>query len=111
MMTYEEVVAKAEKHVKKRAPKTFLDRVAVQFNVRHERPFYLELNQGTVSVHPYEYYDHDVMVAATAEQIDDILTGRMDAIEAIRKGEIRAEGNIRRLEILNNILFSDKKGA
>lgn len=110
-MTYEEVVAKAEKHVKKRAPKAFLDHVAVQFNVRHERPFYLELNQGTVNVQPYEYYDHDVMVVATAEQIDDILTGRMDALEAVKSGKIRAEGNVRRLEILNTILFSDKKGA
>ena len=110
-MTYEEVVEKARKHVLKRAPKTFLDHVAVQFNVKHERPFYLELNQGTVNVQPYEYYDHDVMVAATAEQIDDILTGRMDALKAVESGEIRAEGNVRRLEIMNHILFQEQKRA
>ncbi|MCR5640274.1 MAG: SCP2 sterol-binding domain-containing protein [Lachnospiraceae bacterium] len=110
-MTYEEVVEKAKRHVQKRAPKAFLDHVAVQFNVRHERPFYLELNQGKVNIQADEYYDHDVMIAATAEQIDDILTGRLDAMEAIEDGRIRAEGNIRRLEILNNILFRNQQGA
>ena len=105
-MTYEELVAQVQAGASKMDAKTITDHLAVQFNVEGEAEgaFYLEISSGHISVEPYEYYDHDVVVIASAKQILDIFSGKLDPAKALEQGKIKAEGNGGRLGLLNEII-------
>lgn len=105
-MTYEELVAQVQACASKMDAKTITDHLAVQFNVEGEAEgaFYLEISSGHISVEPYEYYDHDVVVIASAKQILDIFGGKLDPAKALSQGKIKAEGNGGRLGLLNEII-------
>ena len=73
-MTYEEIVYKVQKQVIK--SKTKADQhIAVQFNIvgEGEGAFYIEIDDGRISVQPYEYYDRDAVVYVDAETLFDVL--------------------------------------
>ena len=105
-MTYEELVAQVQACASKMDAKAITDHLAVQFNVEGEAEgaFYLEISSGHISVEPYEYYDHDVVVIATAKQVLDIFTGKLDPAKALYQGKIKAEGNGSRIGLLNEII-------
>ena len=60
-MTYEDLVAFIGKNVKKTEAKKIKNHIAVEFDIygEGEGAFYVEVNEGAVSVEPYEYYDRD----------------------------------------------------
>ena len=95
-MNYEEVVEEARKLVSKADASGIQDHLAVQFNVtgEGEGKFYLELKDGKVSVEPFDYNDRDILVTADAKSILDMMSGKLDIVNAYLTHKISAEGNL-----------------
>ncbi len=86
-MTYEEIVKK----VTTAAKKAKVDKnvtVAYQVDIIEEGhgAFYIKVENGTVDVEPYEYYDNDAKIIATAEQIIDLTKGKVNPIDLYHTG-------------------------
>ena len=66
-----------------------------QLNVLGEESgiFYVEIKDGNLFIEPYEYYDRDVMLTATAEVFDDIIDGKLDSVKAFTKHKLKVEGD------------------
>ena len=76
--------------------------VAFQFNVEGEAEgiFYLEIADGKVNVEPYEYYDRDIVIVTSAENLLKMLTGKLTPRVAYTNGQIKVYGDTRQLENL-----------
>ena len=109
-MTYEELVKQVKEAYEGVDASKLNDHVAFQFNVTGEAEgaFYLEIADGNVSVEPYEYYDRDVLVTATAETILDIAHGKLDPVKAFLTGKIKAEGNLGKAAFLQELSGKEK---
>jgi putative sterol carrier protein len=104
-MTYSELVSSVKKAYLSADVSTVNEHVAVQFNVygEGEGAFYLEIADGKVDVQPYEYYDRDAVIIATAQEIADIAAGKLDIIEANNSAKIQVEGSIDKASVLSRI--------
>ncbi len=82
------------------------DKLAVQVNLtgKTEGVFYVEILEGKLSVMPYEYIDHDAIVNITMTNLDKILMGRLNAMDAITQGKLKVEGNVDKVLTLGTIL-------
>lgn len=56
--------------------------------------FYLEIDNGEVKVEPYEYYDRDVLITSSADNIIKIMNGKLDPVLAFTIGKIKVEGDL-----------------
>ena len=101
-MTYEELVAKVREATKNARVSKAVGHVAFQFNVEGEGEgaFYLEISGGKISVEPYEYYDRDLIIVATADVIVQMLNGALAPMHALTNGLLRAYGDIDQLKVL-----------
>ena len=74
-MTYEEIVKKVKTAAKKADASSIKEHVAFQFNITGEGAgaFYLEIDNGEVKVEPYEYYDRDVLVTVSEENLRGVM--------------------------------------
>lgn len=95
-MTYEELVLFVQKNLKKAEAKKIENHIAVEFDIygEGEGAFYVEINEGTISVEPYEYYDRDAKVIITAEELVKIINGEKTPEESLEEGILMIEGNI-----------------
>jgi len=108
-MTYEEIVYKVQKQVIK--SKTKADQhIAVQFNIvgEGEGAFYIEIDDGRISVQPYEYYDRDAIFTCSAETLFKINEGKLDPVLAVTLGKLKVEGNIDKALYLKKLIDSRK---
>lgn len=56
--------------------------------------FYLEIDNGEVKVEPYEYYDRDVLITSSTDNIIKIMNGKLDPVLAFTIGKIKVEGDL-----------------
>lgn len=105
-MSYEEIVKKAKQAAKKLDVKAIEEHIAVQFDIvgDGEGAFYVEVKDGAVSVEPYEYYDNDGKVTASADVILALLSGELSAEEALAQGSVSVEGDGGKVMMLANAL-------
>lgn len=105
-MTYEELVAEIKKAAKKADASSVKEHVAFQFNVTGEAAgaFYLEIDDGEVKVEPYEYYDRNVLVTSSAENIIKMMNGKLDPVLAFTMHKIQVEGDLGKALILKDIV-------
>ena len=105
-MKYEEVVAKVKEGLKDIDLSNAPAHAAIQFNItgEGEGAFYVEAADGKLNVEPYEYFDRDVLVYASAADLLDIVEGREDIVNAYLSGKITAEGDLQKVEFLKNIV-------
>ncbi|WP_026529074.1 SCP2 sterol-binding domain-containing protein [Butyrivibrio sp. VCD2006] len=103
-MTYEEVVAKVKDALKDVDVSGVKEHAAYQFNItgEGEGAFYVEIDDGKLNVEPYEYFDRDILVYTSAEDLMDILDGKTDFVNAHLSGKINAEGDLRKAELLKD---------
>ena len=108
-MTYEEIVAHAKKKMADVDVSDYKGHLAVQVNIIGEGSgaFYVELNDGSAAVEPYEYFDRDAILIATADVFNAMVDGKKDAVA----GELRVEGNLDKAQEFGNILKKTKKKA
>ena len=104
-MTYEEIVSKVRESLKDIDLSGAPEHAAFQFNItgEGEGAFYVEVSDGKINVEPYEYFDRDILVYTTAEDLIDVVEGRNDIINANLSGKITAEGDLRKAEFLKNL--------
>ncbi len=101
-MRYEELVATVKDVAQKNFVSKILGHVAFQFNVQGEGEgaFYLEIDHGKVVVEPYEYYDRDLIIVATAEVLLQMVEGKLQPLEAYTQGQIKVHGDPKLLKLL-----------
>ncbi len=104
-MTYEEIVSKVREAVKDLDLSGAPEHAAFQFNItgEGEGAFYVEVSDGKINVEPYEYFDRDILVYTSAEDLMEVLEGRNDIVNANLSGKITAEGDLRKAEFLKNL--------
>lgn len=104
-MTYSELVEKVRTAYENVDANFISDHVAFQFNITGEAEgaFYVEISDGKVKVEPYEYYDRDVLVTTSAENLLDIVNGKLDPVKAYLTGKVKAEGNLGKAVFLKEL--------
>ncbi len=109
-MTYEEIVQTAREILTNNDVSEFQQHLAVQINIvgEGEGAFYIELKDGKVAVEPYEYYDRDVILIATAENFMKIVSGKLNAVLAFTTGKLKIEGSIEKALELQKIIEAIK---
>ncbi|MGN0132610.1 MAG: SCP2 sterol-binding domain-containing protein [Lachnospiraceae bacterium] len=112
-MTYEEIVAYARKKIADVDVSEYKGHLAVQVNITGEGSgaFYVELNDGKAAVEPYEYFDRDAILIASADVFNALVDGKKDAVAAYLSGELRVEGNLDRAQEFGEVLKKRKKKA
>ena len=111
-MNYEELVKKAKQATKKMDVSTINEHIAVQIDVvgEGEGAFYVEVADGKVSVEPYEYYDNDCKVTASADVISALFAGKLNVDEALANGSVSVEGDGgKALAIVNALKVAPEK--
>jgi hypothetical protein len=99
-MTYEKIVEKVTKALAKVDASGVKGHLAVQVDVygEGEGAFYIEVKEGKVNVQPYEYFDHDLRIRCTGDEIIAIVEGKKRIIEEVAAENIEALRNVSRLE-------------
>lgn len=112
-MTYEEIVAYAKKKMADVDVADYKGHLAVQVNIigEGEGAFYVELNDGTVAVEPYEYFDRDATLIATADVFKAMVDGKQDAVAAFLTGKLKVEGSVDKAKEFGELLKNKKKKA
>lgn len=105
-MTYEELIEQIRKAAKKADASNIKDHVAFQFNVTGEASgaFYLEISNGEIKIEPYEYFDRDVLVTSSADNILKIMNGKLDPVMAFTLHKIKVEGDLGKALLLKEII-------
>ena len=111
-MNSEELVKKAKQATKKMDVSTINEHIAVQIDVvgEGEGAFYVEVADGKVSVEPYEYYDNDCKVTASADVITALFAGKLNVDEALANGSVSVESDGgKALAIVNALKVAPEK--
>lgn len=112
-MTYEEIVAYTKTKLADVDLSDNKGHLAVQVNItgEGEGAFYIELNDSTAVVEPYEYFDRDAMLIASADVFMAIVEGKKDAVGAYLSGSLKVEGSLDKASEFGNLLKKSKKKA
>lgn len=114
-MTYEELVATLKQTYSTADAGKIKEQVAIQFNVTGEGAgaLYVKIADGQIDIQPYEYYDRDVLVTTSAENLIALAEGRLDPVNAYLTGKIKASGDLGKAVLLKEIVpgKSGKKGS
>lgn len=104
-MTYVELVEKIKSAYADVDASFISEHVAFQFNIKGEAEgaFYVEIADGKVKVEPYEYFDRDVLVTTSAENLLNIASGKLDPVKAYFTGKIKVEGNLGKAVLLKEL--------
>lgn len=95
-MRYEELVKTLKDNYESADASMIKDHIAIQFNVTGEASgaFYLEIADGKIHIEPYEYYDRNVLVTVSEENLISIFEGKLDFVDAFNAGTLSAEGDL-----------------
>lgn len=112
-MTYEEIVAYTKNKIADVDVSDYKGHLAAQVNItgEGEGAFYVEINDGAAAVEPYEYFDRDVVLIASADVFVAIVDGRKDAVAAYLTGELKVEGSLDKAKEFGELLKKSKKKA
>lgn len=95
-MTYEQIVAKAKEIMAAKSAEGVKEHLAAEIHItgEGEGAFYVEVSDGKINVEPYEYYDRDFILTATAENLIAVVEGKLDAVLAYTTGKIKIDGSV-----------------
>lgn len=112
-MTYEEIVAYTKSKMAEVDISGYKGHLAAQVNItgEGEGAFYVEINDGNAVVEPYEYFDRDAVLIASADVFISIVDGKKDAVAAYLTGGLKVEGSIEKAKEFGELLKSSKKKA
>lgn len=110
-MTYEEIFSMTKETFMKSDVSNVDEHLAIQVDIigEGEGAFYVELKNKSLNVEPYEYFDHDLKLIATAKDFLNIANGKLDAIWAYTTGKLKIEGDLGKAMELQKIIKSIKK--
>lgn len=109
-MTYEKIVEKVKKALAKADVSEVKEHLAVQVDVygEGEGAFYIEAKDGKVNVQPYEYFDLDLRIRCTGDEIIALAEGKKKIIDEVNTGNIEALRNVSRLWDFDTVLSANK---
>ncbi len=112
-MRYEEIIEFVQKNLKKTAAKKIEKHIAVEFDIygEGEGAFYVEVNDGAITVEPYEYYDRDAKVYITADELVKLVNGEKTPEESFAEGILMIEGDIDAAQELIKLVKAPVKKA
>lgn len=112
-MTYEEIVAYTKNKIADVDVSDYKGHLAAQVNItgEGEGAFYVEINDGAAVVEPYEYFNRDVVLIASADVFVAIVDGKKDAVAAYLTGELKVEGSLDKAKEFGELLKKSKKKA
>jgi putative sterol carrier protein len=89
-MYYEEIVQRVKDSLLSADVSDYKKHLAVQFNITGEGSgiFYVLLDNGTIDVQPYDYKDNDVIFTMSAQDLFDMIDGKLDSVKAYQEGKI-----------------------
>ena len=95
-MTYEEIFAQAKEAFTSGDITGYKGDFAIQVNItgEGEGAFYIAFKDNALDVAPYEYYDRDAILIASAEDFIKIADGSLNAVAAFTTGRLKVEGSI-----------------
>ncbi|MGN0665815.1 MAG: SCP2 sterol-binding domain-containing protein [Huintestinicola sp.] len=113
-MTYEEIFSQAKAAFTDKDTSGFKGEFAIQVNIVGEGQgaFYIAFKNNYLDVQPYEYYDRDAILSATAEDFLKISEGTLDAVAAYTTGRLRVDGSIDKaleLQKLIQVMYKAEK--
>lgn len=106
-VTYEQIVKKVRKTFENADAREVFEHVAIEVDIVGEGAgaFYFEVAQRACSVEPYNYYNHDGRIIATADVILKLAAKKISVRDAWYNGLLRYEGN----EVKFNLLLDKVK--
>lgn len=112
-MTYEQIVAKAKEIMAAKSASGVKDHLAAEIHItgEGEGAFYVEVNEGKIAVEPYEYYDRDFVLTATADDLLAVVEGKLDAVLAYTTGKIKIDGSVDKALEFQKICKSTKAAS
>lgn len=80
--------------------------MAIHVNVTDmgNRPFYIEIEDNTINVQPYGYYDNDAVINADSQIILAMINKEADLRQEYSCGRVGAFGNLYILSTLRDII-------
>ncbi len=113
-MTFIEQFENIKKKMSKLDTSSLPHDLAMQVNLTDEDCggiFYIANIGGNFAVEPYDYYDHTVLLTSASKNFLSIVTGKIDATDALFRGLIGVDGNIEHAQALANLVKKVEKKA
>ena len=106
-VTYEQIVKKVRKTFENADAREIFEHVAIEVDIVGEGAgaFYFEVAERACLVEPYNYYNHDGRIIASADVILKLASKKIHMREAWHTGQIQYEGN----EVKFNLLLDKLK--
>ncbi len=89
-------------------------KIAMQVNMTDEDcggTFYIEADKGMLSVEPYDYYDHTVMITLSADDFAALADKKESLAELCERGRVMLEGDFSHAEAVFAIAVQKPKRA
>lgn len=101
-ITYEQIVQKVRKTFENADAREVFEHVAIEVDIVGEGAgaFYFEVAQRACVVEPYNYYNNDGRIIATADVILKLAAKKLNMREAWQTGQIQFEGNEVKFQLL-----------
>ncbi len=95
-LTYEQVVEAFRERFKNTDVSSVSGTLAFQINIvgKPEGIFYVEIKNGEIHIEPYEYYDRNAILIASADNLIKLINGKLDPVAAFTLGKLKVEGDI-----------------
>ena len=102
-ITFEQIVKKVRKTFENADAREVFEHVAIEVDIVGEGAgaFYFEVAERACTIEPYNYYNHDGRIIATADVILKLASQKIHMREAWHTGQIQYEGN----EVKFNLLL------
>lgn len=112
-MTYKEIFEKVKKEFGTADVSNYEDHLALQINITGEGggSFYTEINDGKLSIEPYDYNDNNACITASADDIINIFGGKLDMSEAAEAGKLTIVGDYAKALSIQPIIEGNKATA
>ena len=101
-ITYEQIVKKVRKTFEDADAREIFEHVAIEVDIVGEGAgaFYFEVAERACVVEPYNYYNNDGRIIATADVILQLAAGKVRMRDAWERGLFRFEGNEVKFQLL-----------
>lgn len=95
-MTFQEIFQEVKDTFMQADVSDYKGHLALQINLKGEGEgaLYAELNDGKLSVEPYEYYDRDVIFNVDSKDFIKIIHGKLDPVLAFTLGKLKIDGDL-----------------
>ncbi len=105
-MTFEKIFAQVKKTIKDADVSGIKENLAYQFTItgEGEGKFYAKIENGVLSVEPYDYKDNDAEFIASSDTLLKLLKGKTDPVAAFTLGKLKVNGNLDKALKLKEII-------